>query len=94
MDPDGTQWETIGPERALGCVVYAAGEIVEPGVVEISGHLSQKRLPLGEPDGARSARALALSRAFIAAGFKAPVRERHPLGHLGQALGLTSPSTR
>ena len=74
VDPDGTQWETIGPERALGCVVYAAGEIVEPGVIEISGHLSQKRLPLGEPDGARSARALALSRAFIAAGFKAPVR--------------------
>ena len=74
VDPDGTQWETIGPERALGCVVYAAGEIVEPGFIEISGHLSQKRLPLGEPDGARSARALALSRAFIAAGFKAPVR--------------------
>ena len=74
VDPDGTQWETIGPERALGCVVYAAGEIVEPGVIETSGHLSQKRLPLGEPDGARSARALALSRAFIAAGFKAPVR--------------------
>ena len=74
VDPEGTQWETIGPERALGCVVYAAGEIVEPGVIEIAGHLSQKRLPLGEPDGSRSARALALSRAFIAAGFKAPVR--------------------
>ena len=74
VDPDGTQWETIGPERALGCVVYAAGEIVEPGVIEIAGHLSQKRLPLGEPDGSRSARALALSQAFIAAGFKAPVR--------------------
>ena len=74
VDPDGTQWDLIGPERALGCVVYAAGEIVEPGVIEISAHLSQKRLPLGEPDGSRSARALALSRAFIAAGFKAPVR--------------------
>ena len=74
VDPDGAQWETIGPERALGCVVYAAGEIVEPGVIDISGHLSQKRLPLGEPDGTRSARVLALSQAFIAAGFKAPVR--------------------
>ena len=74
VDPEGTLWALIGPERAMGCVVYAAGEIVEPGVIEIAGHLSQKRLPLGEPDGSRSARALALSQAFIAAGFKAPVR--------------------
>ncbi len=74
VDPGGIQWETIGPERALGCVVYAAGEIVEPGVIEVAAHLSQKRLPLGEPDGSRSERALALSRAFVTAGFKAPVR--------------------
>ena len=74
VDPDGAQWETIGPERAIGCVVYAAGEIVEPGVIEVAAHLSQKRLPLGEPDGTRSERALALSKAFMAAGYKAPVR--------------------
>ena len=74
VDPDGTQWELLGPERAIGCVIFAAGEIVEPGVIEISGHLSQKRLPFGEPDGSRSERVQALSRAFIAAGFKSPVR--------------------
>ena len=74
VDPDGTQWKLLGPERAIGCVIFAAGEIVEPGVIEISGHLSQKRLPFGEPDGSRSERVQALSRAFIAAGFKSPVR--------------------
>ena len=74
VDPDGTQWDLIGPERAIGCVVFAAGEIVEPGVIEVSAHLSQKRLPFGEPDGTRSERVQALSRAFIAAGFKSPVR--------------------
>ena len=74
VDPDGAQWQQIGPERAIGCVVYAAGEIVEPGVIEVSPHLSQKRLPLGEPDGTRSERALALSQAFMQAGFRAPVR--------------------
>ena len=74
VDPDGTQWDLLGPERAIGCVIFAAGEIVEPGVIEISGHLSQKRLPFGEPDGSRSERVQSLSRAFIAAGFKSPVR--------------------
>ena len=74
IDPNGVQWETIGPERAIGCVVYTAAEIVEPGVIAVSPHLSQKRLPLGEPDGARSERAAALSRTLVSAGFKAPVR--------------------
>ena len=74
VDPGGIQWDLIGPERAIGCVIFAAGEIVEPGVIEVSAHLSQKRLPFGEPDGTRSERVQALSRAFIAAGFKSPVR--------------------
>ena len=43
-------------------------------MIEVSAHLSQKRLPFGEPDGTRSERVQALSRAFIAAGFKSPVR--------------------
>lgn len=74
VDPDDVQWREIGPERALGCVVYPAAEIVEPGIVEVQPHLSQNRMPIGEPDGSRSARATALSKALIAAGFKAPVR--------------------
>lgn len=74
VDPDGTQWKLFGPRRAIGCVVYPAAEIVAPGVVEVQPHVSQNRLPIGEPDGSRSARAKALSEALIAAGFKAPVR--------------------
>jgi 2-dehydropantoate 2-reductase len=74
VDPDGTQWDKLGPGRAIGCVVYPAAEIVAPGVVEVSPHVSQNRLPIGEPDGSRSERATALSQALIAAGFKAPVR--------------------
>ena len=27
VDPGGRQWDGIGPERAIGCVVYAASEI-------------------------------------------------------------------
>ncbi len=74
VDPDEMQWNKLGPGRAIGCVIYPAAEIVEPGVIEVSPHVSQNRLPIGEPDGSRSERSKTLSQALIAAGFKAPVR--------------------
>ena len=73
VDPGGVVWDTVGPERAVGCVVYPSCEVVEPGVVR---HLSGERLMLGEPDGAASARVEALASALAAAGFRAPVRRR------------------
>jgi 2-dehydropantoate 2-reductase len=73
VDPGGRLWDVIGPERAIGCVVYPATEIVEPGVVE---HVSGDRFTIGEPDGSRSERITKLSQALIAAGLKAPVRPR------------------
>ena len=33
VDPDGAIWRGIGPKRAIGCVVYPAAEIREPGVI-------------------------------------------------------------
>lgn len=71
VDPGGKQWRVIGPERAIGCVVYPACEVPEPGVIQ---HLDGDRFVLGEPDGQRSARATALSQALIKANMKAPVR--------------------
>ncbi|MCS6931287.1 MAG: 2-dehydropantoate 2-reductase [Acetobacteraceae bacterium] len=73
VDPDGTVWDLLPPRRAIGCIVYPAAEVTEPGVVE---HSYGDRFSLGEPDGSRSERALRLSEALIAAGFKAPVRPR------------------
>lgn len=73
VDPGGTIWEGIGPERAIGCVVYPATEVVEPGVIR---HLSGDRFSLGEPDGSRSERIMTLSKLLISAGLKAPVRPR------------------
>jgi 2-dehydropantoate 2-reductase len=46
VDPGGHLWRNIGPERALGCVVYPAARIVEPGVVE---HVFGDRFSIGEP---------------------------------------------
>ena len=71
VDPGGRQWEKIGPERAIGCVVYPACEVVEPGVIE---HIDGNQFTLGEPTGAKTARVQQLSDAFKAAGFRAPVR--------------------
>ena len=73
VDPGGVLWDTIGPERCIGCVVYPAAEVEAPGIVR---HIEGDRYPLGEPDGSRSARVQALSQALIAAGLKAPVRPR------------------
>ena len=73
VDPGGRVSDAIPMEKALGCVVYPACEVSEPGVVE---HMSGDRFTLGEPDGSKSDRAQALSKALIGAGFKAPVRPR------------------
>jgi 2-dehydropantoate 2-reductase len=73
VDPGDAQWNGFGPDRVLGCVVYPAAEVIEPGVIK---HIEGNRFSLGEPDGSKSERALALSRALTAAGLKAPVRPR------------------
>ena len=71
VDPDDVQWNGIGPERAIGCVVYPATEVVEPGVIQ---HLDGNRFSLGEPNGDKTERVLALAGALKGAGFRAPVR--------------------
>lgn len=73
VDPGHAQWNGFGPDRVLGCVVYPAAEVVEPGVVK---HIEGNRFSLGEPDGSKSERALALSKVLTQAGLKAPVRPR------------------
>ncbi|MQX35419.1 2-dehydropantoate 2-reductase [Roseospira navarrensis] len=71
LDPGDVQWTGLGPERMLGCVVYPAAEVIEPGVIR---HIEGHRFTLGEPDGSKSERADRLSRALRDAGLKAPVR--------------------
>ncbi|MDB9749906.1 2-dehydropantoate 2-reductase [Planktomarina temperata] len=73
VDPGNAQWDGLGPDRVLGCVVYPAAEVVEPGVVK---HIEGNRFSLGEPDGSKSNRALALSEALSASGLKAPIRPK------------------
>lgn len=71
VDSGGAQWKKIRPERAIGCVVYPATEVFEPGVI---GHVSGDRFSLGEPHGGKSERVFRLSEIMNRAGLKAPVR--------------------
>jgi len=71
VDPGGVQWDGIGPERAIGCVVYPACDVPEPGVIR---HISGDRFTLGEPGGEKTERVVQLGKAMVDAGFKAPVR--------------------
>ena len=73
VDPGNAQWDGFGPDSVLGCVVYPAAEVSEPGVIK---HIEGNRFSLGEPSGEKSERALRLSKALSAAGLKAPVRPK------------------
>lgn len=73
VDPGDRQWAAIGPERAIGCVVYLAAEIKAPGVIR---NMFGDKFALGEPSGVTSARCRALSHAIESAGLKAPILER------------------
>jgi len=70
IDPGGKQWDMLRPERAIGCIVYPATELVEPGIIQ---HVYGDKFPLGEPSGESTGRAQRLADAFAAAGLKAPV---------------------
>jgi 2-dehydropantoate 2-reductase len=70
VDPGGAIAAAIAPERVIGCVVYCSTEIVQPGVIR---HIEGTRFAIGEPDGRRSERCLAVSEGFVAGGLKCPV---------------------
>ncbi len=73
IDPGGRQWRELGPERAIGCIVYPATEIEAPGVIR---HVHGDRFPLGEPSGEITADVEQLAKLFAAAGMQAPVLDR------------------
>jgi len=73
VDPGGRQWQGLRPERAVGCIVYPATEVVEPGVIR---HVYGDKFPVGEPSGERTERVEKISNLFEKAGLKAPVLDR------------------
>ncbi len=70
-DPGGVIAAHVSAERIIGCVVYPAAAIVEPGVIE---HTEGDRFSIGELDGSTSDRCRALSAAIRRTGLRAPIR--------------------
>jgi 2-dehydropantoate 2-reductase len=71
VDPGGEIWKRLGPQRALGTVVWQAAEIEAPGVIV---HSYGDRMPIAEPSGEKTPRVMMLSKLLIDAGLKSPVR--------------------
>lgn len=70
VDPDGTIAKHIPIDSVIGSVVYPASEVIRPGVIKV---IEGNRFTLGEIDGSDTPSIRAISDAFKAAGFKAPV---------------------
>jgi 2-dehydropantoate 2-reductase len=73
VDPGGVIAASIPYPTVVGCIVYPATRILEPGLVE---HVEGNRFTLGEPDGSRSERVQAIAKALVGAGLKAPIQPR------------------
>ena len=70
LDPTGALGDNIDGERIVGCVVYPAAEVTEPGVIR---HVEGDRFPVGELDGSESERVTKLHDALVNAGFRARI---------------------
>ncbi len=70
VDPEGVIAQHIPIDSVIGSVVYPASEVIRPGVIKV---IEGNRFTLGEIDGTDTPSIRAISDAFKAAGFKAPV---------------------
>ena len=70
VDPRGVLFNSIDPDRLIGCIAYPAATISEPGVIR---HIEGDRFPVGELDGRESARVRRVYDVFTEAGFRSRV---------------------
>lgn len=73
LDPADAVWNAVGPERAVGGVVYSACTVIAPGVIETE---EMGRVFLGEPSHRPSTRVDMLAKALTHGGFKGVPTER------------------
>ncbi len=71
IDPDDALWRTVGPERAIAGVVYAASTVIAPGVIELEN--ASPRVVLGEPDNRETQRVQAIAAHINGGGMQAIV---------------------
>ena len=67
LDPGGELARAMPTERIVGCVIHLAASTPEPGLIS---HNMGRKLIIGEPGGANSARTERIAEALQAAGFE------------------------
>src|SRR5438046_4293910 len=72
LDPGGKLSRAMPTGRIVGCVIHLAASTPEPGLIS---HNMGKRLILGEPGGANTARTRRIAAALAAAGLEALASE-------------------
>ena len=70
LDPTGVLTKNIDGDRIVGCVVYPAADVPEPGVIH---HVEGDRFPIGELDGRETARVRKLHDLLVGAGFRSRI---------------------
>jgi len=70
LDPNGAIASAIPAGRIVGGIAYPAAERTAANVIH---HIEGDRFPVGELDGSKSDRAVAIAHAFASAGFKSRV---------------------
>jgi ketopantoate reductase len=70
LDPTGLLTRHIDADKIIGCVVYPAAGVTEPGVIQ---HVEGDRFPIGELDGSTSDRAQKLHDLLVDAGFRSRI---------------------
>ena len=70
LDPTGVLGKYIDGDRIIGCVVYPAAAVTEPGVIH---HVEGDRFPIGELDGSETDRAKRLLDVLVNAGFRSRI---------------------
>jgi 2-dehydropantoate 2-reductase len=66
VDPDDVLLKAVGPDRAVGGVVYSASAVIDPGVIDVEQPKS--RVVLGEPNGILSPRVAAMAEVITKGG--------------------------
>ena len=70
LDPSGVLTKHIDADRIVGCVVYPAAAVTEPGVIH---HVEGDRYPIGELDGSTTERIQTLYDLLVGAGFRSRI---------------------
>lgn len=70
LDPTGLLTKHIDGDRIVGCVVYPAAGVPEPGVIQ---HVEGDRFPIGELDGKETERVKRVYDMLVKAGFRSRI---------------------